>query len=131
MPLLSHVMVYVSVPPVFFATFIAVNRFIFAVAPAEGAHGLRAVINLRCLGYDCHFMASVAPANVMYLFNAVNAHIVNSFENIAPSGAWVGSLGEGESSCGRLTPPLPLIGRYYYYWFFCFHFRFKAIDGFI
>lgn len=80
-----------SVPPILFAAVIAVNRFIFAVAPAEGAHGLRAVINLCRLGYDCHFMAPVTSANVMNLCNAVNTHKLNSFENIAPSGAlgWV------------------------------------------
>lgn len=73
------------------AAYIANNRFIFAVAPADGAHGLCAVINLLTFGHDDHFMALVAPANVMYLFNAVNAHTVISFENIAPSGAlgWV------------------------------------------
>lgn len=80
-------MLYVSVPPIFFAAVVAVNRFIFAVAPAEGAHGLCAVVNLCCLGYDCHFAAPVAPANVMNLCNAVNTHKLNSFESIAPLGA--------------------------------------------
>ena len=68
------------VTPILLAAVVAVNRFIFAVAPAEGAHGLRAIINLRCLGYDCHFMASVAPANVMNLCNTVNTHKLNSFD---------------------------------------------------
>ena len=96
---------FIFVEMVLPAAYIANNRFIFAVAPPEGAYGLRTVIYFFAFGYYCHFMASVAPANVMYLFNAVNAHIVNSFENIAPSGARVGSLGERESGRGRLCRP--------------------------
>ena len=67
-------MVHVPVPPVFFATFIAVNRFIFAVAPPDGAHGLGAVINLLALGHDDHFMAPVAPAYVVGALDTVNTH---------------------------------------------------------
>lgn len=67
---------YMPVFPVFFTAGIAVNRFIFAVAPADGAHGLRTVIYFFAFGHDCHFMAFVAPANIMYLFNTVNAHII-------------------------------------------------------
>lgn len=65
---------FIFVEMVLPAAYIANNRFIFAVAPPEGAHGLGAVINLLALGHDDHFMAPVAPAYVVGALDTVNTH---------------------------------------------------------